>query len=202
MHKRTVRRLWNKFKDSSVWLFALIFITSAIIAIFALRQNNLQMIKLREAVYVADKENGDVEAALRELREHVYGHMNTNLRANSDSSELPIQLVNKFNAIVAAEQARIAALGGNNAIYVKAQKECENPNVVLAVRAQCIQNYVTANGGQQGIQLPAKELYTFDFASPKWSPDIAGWALVVAVISGLLLIIRIIIGLVIKNYIK
>jgi hypothetical protein len=43
------------------------------------------MIELREQVFEADKEDGDVEGALRELREHVHSHMNTDLASGENA---------------------------------------------------------------------------------------------------------------------
>ena len=33
-------------------------------------------------------------------------------------------------------------------------------------------------------------LYKFDFVSPTWSPDLAGWSLLVAIVSGTFLVLR------------
>ncbi len=202
MNKHKFYGIWHKISGLSLWLLLGIFLVAATVSFFALRQNNLKMIELRAAVQQADEQGGDVETALKQLREHVYSHMNTNLRAGSNSSEPPIQLTNRFNRIVAAEQARIAAQGGTNKIYQDAQAECEDPNVLLTVRAQCVQRYITNNGGgaKYELQIPPKEFYTFDFVSPTWSPDIAGWALVVTTLSGLLLIARLASGFFIKKY--
>jgi hypothetical protein len=160
------------------------------------------MIKLRQAVFNADKQDGDINGALNNLRKYVYGHMNTNLRG-SNSSEPPIQLVNQFNRDVDAERARMVAMGSADKVYVDAQTICEKQGVPIIERAQCIQEYVTKNGkGIPQLNLPAKEVYTFDFASPLWSPDIAGFSIVLSIIFGLLLISRFITGFIIKKYLS
>lgn len=172
-------------------------------SVYFLRANNLKMIELRQAVYDADKNNGDVETALNQLRQFVYVHMNTSLRTSQASSEPPIQLENRFKRAVAAEQARVAALGTANQVYIEAQNQCETSSIPLTARAQCIQNYVSDHGqGIPELNLPPKEFYTFDFASPWWSPDPAGWSLVMALLFSLLLITRLLTGMFIKSYIK
>lgn len=184
----------------SLWVLVSLTIFSAMISVFALRQNNLTMVRLRENVNTADQQGGDVESALRELRAYVYTHMNTNLRAGSSSSEAPIQLTDTYNRIVEAEQARVATIGGNAQIYAAAQKKCE-ASTNLSEKVQCVQQYYIDNGGSKfQLNLPPKEFYTFDFVSPRWSPDLAGFALLVTIVSGLLLLLRLIAGRVLKRY--
>ena len=182
MRKHTLYGIWHKIGDLSLFTLLVRFFLSVAISIFALRDNNMKMSKLREALYTADERNGDVETALTNLRVFVYGHMNTDLRAGSSSSQPPIQLVNKFNKAVEAERAKYAALGGTNKVYADAQATCEKPYIPLV--------------------LPPKEDYTFDFIGPRWSPDLAGWALVATVVIALFIMVRLIIGIIIKRSLR
>lgn len=200
MNKHYAHGLWHRTRLPSLIVLVVLAAVCTVLTVLFLRANNMRMIELRQAVYAADEQDGDVEAALRALRQHVYGHMNTNVRSGSTTSEPPIQLVGRFNRAVAAEQARIAASGGSNRVYVEAQKACENPNVPLTVRAKCVQDYVAANGASvPQLQLPPKEIYTFDFVSPRWSPDAAGVSLVFAVVFTCLLAVRLLFGRVAKK---
>lgn len=201
MRKHELHGVWNRYRDTSIVILLTVMLISGAGAIIALRSNNQKMLALKNEVYAADEKNGDVEAALIKLRNHIYSHMNTNLRAGSTSSEPPIQLVNKFNRMVAAEQARIAALNNSTSVYSEAQARCEKASIPLTTRAQCIQDYVSANGnGIPQLSVPPKEFYTFDFASPTWTPDIAGISLVVFAVSSAMLLIRLIAGLIVKLY--
>ncbi len=200
MRKHKAYYLWRKLSGVSLAIIVAIFVVSLMLSVFALRQNNLTMVRLRDAVYAADKQGADVEVALRELRIFVYGHMNTNLRAGSTSSEAPIQLSETYNRLVVAEQARVAALGGNSVVYAAAQQKCADKSVENE-KLQCVQQYLTDNGGNKfQLSLPSKEFYTFDFVSPSWSPDLAGFSVVIAVASGVLLVLRLIAGRILKNY--
>jgi hypothetical protein len=203
MSIHTLYGKWHHWRIISLVILITGLVASSGLCVYALRQNNLTMVRLRTAVYETDANGGDVETALNNLRQFVYSHMNTNLRSGS-SSEPPIQLVNRFNAAVEAEEARIAALtGAANQVYVDAQRQCEISSVPLTVRAQCIQDYVSAHGtGIPQLNLPDKSFYTFDFASPTWSPDLAGYSMLAAIGFGLLLIIRIVTGLFIRRYLK
>lgn len=203
MNKHAFSGIWNHFKDMSLIAIFIALLISISISIFALRNNNLQMVSLRNEVYSADEQNGNVETALNKLRSYVYSHMNTDLRAGSSSSGAPIQLVNRFNRAVAAEQARVAALNNATQVYADAQAKCEKSSLPLTVRAQCIQDYVAEYGnGIPQLNLPPKEFYTFDFVSPAWSPDLAGWSLVASIVLVLLLIIRLLSGLFVRWYLK
>ena len=151
----------------------------SIVSVISLRANNIQMLKLKEAVILADEQGAPVEQPLIELRNFIFSHMNTQMRDQS-SSEPPIQLVNRFNAYLADQQEKLKQQGKPN-IYAEAQAQCERPNVSIVQRANCIQAYVVENSVPQAeIKLPPKEFYTFDFASPTWTPDLAGISLVIS----------------------
>lgn len=194
---------WIKYRFISlaIPIFLVVFFGS--ITVWQLRANNLKMLELKQAVIKADEQGGDVESALNNLRLFVYGHMNTRLRPVG-SSEPPIQLINRYNQLVAAEQARIASISASSSdLYQQAQAECNTPDVSLSMRNQCVKDYyVTHGGGGSYVKLPPKELYTYDFASPKWSFDVAGISLVLAIISVVFLIIRLVAGFIIKRKVQ
>jgi len=203
MNKHKLYNLWHHFRKLSLAGLVVALVASGAISIYALRANNLKMLELKQAVLTADQQDLNIETALNNLRQFVYSHMNTNLRTGSNSDELPIQLVNKFNRDVATARAQLAAKGGSDQIYKDAQNKCEQLSLAIPARAQCIEDYVTAHGSDiPQLNLPPKEAYTFDFASPIWSPDLAGWSLVITAILGLLLIARLLASLFIKGYLK
>src|SRR5690606_19457614 len=95
----------------------------ALVAVFALRANNQKMLELRDAVFVADEQNGDIEAALTELREHVHSHMNTNLTAGENAIKPPIQLKYEYERLVEQEKQKLNS--DNATLYTEAQDYCE-----------------------------------------------------------------------------
>jgi preprotein translocase subunit SecF len=162
------------------WLY--MFIIAAIICVLSLRHNNEQMAKLRNAVYAADQKGGDVNGALNNLRKYVYGHMNTNLSGGRNNIKPPIQLKYTYQRLYDAQLAQVQS--ANQAIYSAAQVYCHNNANQNSTPAQlaCIQNYATNHGvNNAAINIPAG-LYQFDFVSPTWSPDLAGWSLVLSLI--------------------
>jgi preprotein translocase subunit SecF len=174
------------------WVFLALFLISGITTIAALRHNNETMVHLRSAVYEADKSGGDINSALNNLRRFVYGHMNTNLSSGGNAIKPPIQLKYTYERLQAAEQKR--ADNANSNVYTEAQIYCQQQNSVDFSgrnRVPCVSDYVTTHGTKAGT-IPAA-LYQYDFVSPAWSPDLAGWSmaltavLLVAFISSLLM---------------
>jgi hypothetical protein len=202
MKKYQVEAIWSRYEGVSLVFLGVATIFFAGLSIYALRSNNVRMLELRQAVYNADEAGKDVEKPLNELRTFVFAHMNTTLRP-VDGSEAPIQLVNSYNRAVEAEQQKIERLIKNSPLYSTAQAECAKARLSNSQeRAQCIEDYVRNFGNIPDIQLPQKEFYTFDFVSPRWSPDLAGWAIVATIVCGLLFMVRLFGGFIIKLYIK
>ena len=189
MDKQFFRKLHNFLRRINTYVLLVIFLVATITCIFALRQNNLQALKLRDAVIAADKNNQDVEGALKELRTYMYAHMNTNLSSGPNAIKPPIQLKYTYERLVQAEQDRLTT--ENSKVYTEAQAECEKrfpKGLSGSGRIPCITDYVASRGIEQR-NIP-DSLYKFDFVSPVWSPDLAGWSMVLAAISGAMLVLR------------
>jgi hypothetical protein len=183
MNKRHLHHVWTRLRTVRPWYFLGLTILFGTISLVSLRHNNEQMIRLRDAVYAADQSNGDVEGALRNLRAYVYAHMNTSLATGPNAVHPPIQLKYTYQRLQAAEQAQLSQT--NQSLYNEAQHYCEAQNssdFSGRNRVPCIESYVTSHGAQL-VPIP-DALYKFDFTSARWSPDLAGWTLVAAVLSG------------------
>lgn len=175
MHKRVIHFYQRKLRPYSGWYFVLAAVLFLSLAAFGLRQNNLRMLELRQAVFQADEAGEGIEEALRDLRQHVHGHMNTDLVSGENAIRPPIQLTHEYQRLRQAEQDRVA--DSNETVYQRAEELCESrhPSGQLEARAQCVETYITDNAVQSRPIPP--ELYQFDFVSPRWSPDLAGWSL-------------------------
>ena len=101
MSKRYLHHVWAKLRPYSYWYFLAGFIVFGLLFVFNYRQNNINMIKLRDKVFVADEQNGDIEKSLRDLRSYVYGHMNTRLVSGPNAIKPPIQLKYQYERLVA-----------------------------------------------------------------------------------------------------
>lgn len=186
MSKRSLRRAWKRLKPINTWYFFGAFLVFLAIGVYAVRQNNLTSIRLRDEVLKADAQNGDVEAALQRLRKHMHSHMNAGL--SSGSLQQPVQLKYTYERLLADRQRESA---GSQALYEEAQAYCESRGGSLREgRVPCVQQYVSQRGGQAEIPHVPDALYKFDFVSPKWSPDLAGVSLLLAGVSLALFLIR------------
>ncbi len=193
MNKRRLHHYYTKIrpiKARYLLLLALVFLG---LSVYGLRQNNLRMLELRNEVVTADRQNGNVEGALRNLREYVYSHMNTDLSGGPSAINPPIQLKARYERLV-AEREKTA---GQTNEEVKRQGEAvcaaqypgEGYN---SPRVACVQRYVQENASEAG-DIP-QDLYKFDFVNPRWTPDFAGITLVFGVFFSLLFLARAILG--------
>lgn len=164
---------WRKKRIKS-WQILLVLTFFILSSVFLLRQNNLKMVELRNQVIVADEAGDGVAEALVNLNRHVFKHMNTTIVR-------PIELVNTYNT-----QAKIAietaSQGSSRDIYAEAAQVCEKRGIPLRSIAQCAADYAANNNpgtSVQKITLPDKNRFTYSFATPRWTPDSAGFSLLV-----------------------
>lgn len=175
---------WRKKRIKTGYLLAILLV-GVVSSAYFLRQNNLKMVELRDAVGDADKSGKNLEQAIENLNAHIFTHMNT-------TTVRPIELVNTYN-----RQAEAAIRAANSSskkdVYKEAAAACEQRGVPLTSIAQCAAEYATQNSpdvGPQKIQLPDKNLFTYSFVSPRWTPDLAGWSVLFTVVILVWLIAR------------
>jgi hypothetical protein len=177
-------RVW---KRTGIFVHFGLTVGSLATTALALRNNNLKMLVLWQAVKDADERAGDTTQPLAELQKFVTGHMNTQLPRLGKELELPLK--NTYNARVKAEADRLSqvrVLQGQEATAY-----CEQ-NVVggfLSVRAQCVADYTAARPLVEKTINP--DLYKYSFASPSWSPDFAGFGIIVSVVLVVALVLNI-----------
>lgn len=202
MDKLALQYAWRRIKPiKPLYLLGALLVMSTI-AILALRSNNLTMVKLRDQVYKADEANKDVAGALKDLQSYVYGHMNTEL-STSDGVYPPIQLKYTYQRLQQAEADKVN--NQSDSTYHDAQVYCEQQlptGFSGRTRVQCIEEYVSTHGSTATAKKIPDAMYKFDFVSPSWSPDLAGFSVAISVLLFIFLIIRIAAGLAVKHWIK
>ncbi len=194
MNKRHLHHVWTRLRRVKPIYFLLIAVVSAVVCVFALRANNEHMIKLRDAVYTADKDNTDVQKPLQALQAYVTTHMNTDLNTGKSTVYPPIQLKYTYDRLVRAQSDQVAQ--ANTSVYSAAQAYCEQQNSTDFSgrnRVPCIEQYVQAHNAA-AVPVIADALYKFAFVTPIWSPDLAGWSMVVAALSAVLAVLTFIAG--------
>lgn len=175
--------IWRSWVGLSLGVLVL----AAGLAVFGLRHNNQVMGQLRQAVFVADRDDGDIEGALQRLRNHVIHHMNSDLVQNREDdatqTEKPIQLAYEYyRDTLAVHESVVDQLGsGMPAILGQARAVCETETVPISERLVCLQAETQRLGGSgyPPIEPLVKDFYVFDYVSPDWSPDLAGWSIVI-----------------------
>lgn len=188
MTNKTTQHTTKRHQRVRPLYFLAVTIVSGVVCIFALRANNEHMVKLRDAVYTADQNNTNVSQALQQLQAYVTTHMNTNLSSGNGSVYPPIQLKYTYQRLVANESAEAAQ--SNTQLYTQAEDYCQNQIPVGfsgRYRVPCVEQYVQSH--DSSLPTIPTALYEFDFVSPTWSPDLAGWSMLTTILSGILFLL-------------
>lgn len=175
-----LHHLWTKTRHVKPVYFLTAAAVSGTVCVLTLRHNYLEMSRLRNDVYTADKNDTNVQQALQKLQVYVSAHMNTDL-STPNGPYPPVQLEYTYDRAVQA--AGNAATAANASVYTDAQHYCESaiPNGFSgSYRIQCVQTYIDGHGAT--LPTIPDGLYKFDFLSPSWSPDVAGWTLFITVV--------------------
>ena len=191
--KRQLRhRLWQ-LRLIKTWQLLIILILVGFVAATFLRLNNLGMVERRAAVLAADK-RGDEESVLRalvDLQHYVSAHMNASLGKG-------VYLEHKYNRDRdAALRSATASNNPNSPVYQQASIECRArwQGGVESFRndyVQCVIEKVSSlsSGKVASPKLPPADMYRYDFVSPLWTPDFAGFALLIGFIIFLIILGR------------
>ncbi len=166
------------FKQFNLRLLLTLLILFIVLSVYGLRQNNLTMVSLKNQLMTADKNNGDVNGDLNKLRLFIYNHMNTN-PSSSNGVYPPIQLKYTYQRLLAQAQASAAATSSQDQAN-KAVVYCRDlgSDYNASQLATCESWYIKNQPGSTVTIPPA--LYQFDFISPIWSPDLAGFSILIS----------------------
>jgi hypothetical protein len=189
MNKRSLHHTLVVLRQLQVKHLAILLIVLIVLSVFFLRQNNLHMIELRNLVAQADEQNRDIPKAVTDLRNYIASHMNTGM------GDRGIYLEHSYRRAYEAAVSR--ATSGSTAgatIYRQADQDCQSafPKAsAFSAYVQCMTDKVAATGIAGGpVTPPSSDLYRFNFISPAWSPDVAGFTLLAAVLLAVLLMGR------------
>jgi hypothetical protein len=197
--KRRVKRGIKWLQRVQTWQLVLLLIVAGLVCATFLRLNNIGMIERRTAVLSADKQ-GDAEiikARLFDLQRYSAAHMN----ADSGAIYLESQYQRDTQTAIDAASARES---GEN-INVKADQACKAQfggysQAYVQCFASELAKYPSGSNAPDKASLPSPSLYRHDFSSPLWSPDFAGFTLLICTFLAVAIITRLI-GLVILRMI-
>ncbi|HEV2412934.1 MAG TPA: hypothetical protein VGS28_04010 [Candidatus Saccharimonadales bacterium] len=187
LDKGKINHYLKQFLKIRIWQLILATIVFGLLSIYLLRQNNLGMITRRTAVVRADQENGNVAGALSNLRAYMMDHMNTRMSQ-------PLELQYSYQRVVEklTEQAASSNTVADPGVYQQAQAACVNSDYI--VYAQCVidKTRAAASGTNPNlfVHYPPVALFSYQFYSPTWSPDLAGFSVLVTFLLALLIVVR------------
>ena len=191
-NRREAAHILQRIRHVKTWQLFVILLLMLLVSATFLRLNNIGMVERRNAVLNADK-NGN-ETALRNnlyaLQRHASAHM------NASSGTVYLEESYKREAMRLVDEAKKSSTVVKDVIE-KADAAC---------RAQFpgySQAYVQCNASEQAkysgtqttqsaITFPNPELYRHEYSSPFWSPDFAGWTLLICVLITGVIVIRLI----------
>ena len=187
-------RIKQSIKDLQrikTWQLIVLLVIVGFISATFLRLNNIGMLERRDAVLSADKQ-GDEQTTIQrlyDLQRHVSGHMNTDIGRG-------VYLEASYNRDVQNWQtSQYGDANPNGNIYKKAQEICA-PRFrnYSAAYLQCttseLAKFPAAANPATDTSKPRQEAYIHAFASPLWSPDFAGWSVLVFIIILGLIVVR------------
>lgn len=200
--KKRLRVVMKNIRRVKVWQLLIVLVLMLFVSATLLRLNNIGMVERRTVVLDADSKGDDKASreALSELQYYVSKHMNTDMGRG-------VFLQGAYNrAFQKASQEAANDNNQNGNIYVKAQEVCAPQFASYSYAyVQCVVNelgkYSSSSELVSAIQVPT-EIYIHDFASPFWSPDLAGWSIVICIAILTMIIARLIGVVILKTIIK
>jgi len=188
-----VRRTIKDLQRVKTWQLLVLLVLAGFISATFLRLNNIGMVERRAAVVAADDVGNETETIKRlyDLQHYVSSHMNTDLGKG-------VYLESTYQR---DSQAVLNAAAGdqnpNGNIYKKAQEVCaprfsHYSTAYLQCTTSELAKYPAAGNLIQDVHLPSVSSYLHDYESPVWSPDFAGWSLVISGVIALMIVVRLV----------
>lgn len=187
--RRVKHDIWQ-LKRIKTWQLVLLLILSLYVSATFLRINSVGMGERRKAVITADKvgDEEELQNRLYDLQRYTAQHMNTS------TGDVYLQATYERDVKAILDKAEAANRNTHNTIWNKAANECyaEFPGYWQG-QIQCIlekQAKFPASTPITEVDTPDAALYRHSFLAPIWSPDFAGWSLVVSAMLALVILVR------------
>lgn len=192
--KKRVKKGIQQLQRVKTWQLLIILLLCGLLSATFLRLNNIGMIERRTAVKQADERGDEAAIAnnLYSLQRWSASHMNADsdafylehsyqrdVKKATDSKKGSSDVTAR---IVKQADATCKTRFGN--VYSSAYVLC-----FAEEQAKLIKKYPQIS---VSVKLPNPELYRHEFSSPIWSPDFAGWSLLVCSLIVLVIIFRLV----------
>ncbi len=173
------------------WQLVILLIFSGFVAATFLRLNNIGMVQRRAAVISADTAGNSEKTknTLYDLQRYVASHMNTDM-----GKGVYLEATYKKD-VQAAYAVATNDTNANGNIYKKAQDVCRPQFEYMSYAyIQCttseLAKYPASSELISSVELPKADSYRHSFISPIWSPDFAGFSVLIFVVILIMIIAR------------
>lgn len=204
--RRRVRKTIKNLQRVKTWQLVVLLVLMGFVSATFLRLNNVGMLQRREAVINADKQGGSeqdreiTQNRLLDLQHYVAQHMNTDkndvyLAAQYErDKEKRIQEAATTNQSGEVINAKVDAI-------CKPQFSNYNQGYVDCFAREYAKYAPGANPVSQ-VKMTDPDSYRFVFAPPFWSPDFAGFSLLVCAVLAVMIFVRLISLLILRMMLK
>lgn len=179
--KQQSTSLLKKIQNLATWQLMVLLMLMTVVVATLLRMNNVRMIERKEAVLAADRSGdlGMVTERLHDLQEYSLKHMN----ASTGQVFLENAYRQKINQLINDAKKTIDSQQGQNAYKIAADICDKRFRGYSQAYAECFLSEVNKQSSSVPTPVEIKTLspntYIHSYASPYWSPDLAGFAVLI-----------------------
>lgn len=179
--KQQSTSLLKKIQNLATWQLMVLLMLMTVVVATLLRMNNVRMIERKEAVLAADRSGdlGMVTERLHDLQEYSLKHMN----ASTGQVFLENAYRQKINQLINDAKKTIDSQQGQNAYKIAADICDKRFRGYSQAYTECFLSEVNKQSSSVPTPVEIKTLspntYIHSYASPYWSPDLAGFAVLI-----------------------
>lgn len=182
--KRRIQKNIKNLQRVKTWQLVILLILMVFVAATFLRLNNTGMIQRRQAVMAADKQGNSnvLNERLYDLQRYSAAHM------NADSGVFYLQESYNRDA-----EKMVQSISGSDEYAAHAEAEAVCHPQFHGYSTAYLNCFITelskhpTSSTLPEVKTPEESLYRYNFVSPRWSPDFAGFSILVAL--GIILVI-------------
>lgn len=202
--KRQIHTTIKRLTVLKTWQLLVLLVLSLFVSATFLRLNNTGMIERRNAIAGADKAGNtqDISSRIYDIQRYAASHM------NADTGVFYLQHTYNLDVRKAMAASDGASSTGDNSPQAKADAVC-NPNLQIHGYSKEYQDCMLRELSKTGqvidpatVSLPDPALYRYSFASPMWSPDFAGFSVLVSLLIALIIVGRLVVLVTLRILLK
>lgn len=211
--KRKTRFRIKKLSQVKTWQLVVLLVMIGFVSATFLRLNNVGMVQRRDAVLAADESNDTValNQRLYDLQRYVSSHMNTDpgrIALDNTYKRAYDAKLKEFEASAKKQSSNDVVSKVRAVCDTKAQQggygyfsTAADPRYVACINEEW-SKYPAAQVANLQFEAPSTAPYYHTFVSPAWSPDFAGWSLIITGAIVFIIIVRLLVLVILKTMLK